>query len=123
MWLTTLCKECKPFQIQKNEKEVIKIAGNNRFHNKRTICKKSIATAFLIFWIGGIIGLLVDLPYIEPYLLEKIPLTLGEKNHRRYNIPMLFLAFGLIIYCYTLCRRLTIFVLKRRIKIPKWQSK
>ena len=98
---------------------MIVIARDNRFHNKRTVCKESIAWAFLIFWIGGFIGLVIDTPYIEPYLLKKIPLTLGEENHRNYNIPMLFVAVGLIIYTYALICRLNVLVLKKRIKIPE----
>jgi len=98
---------------------VITIERDNRFHRKRTLCKKSIAWAFLIFWIGGFIGVLIDTPYIEPYLLKKIPLSLGEENHRRYNIPMFFVAVSLIIYTCTLFHRLYVLVLKNRIRIPQ----
>ena len=97
---------------------MVTIERDNRFHNKRAICKKSIAWAFLFFWIGGFIGVFLDIGHTEKYLFEKLPLKIGETEGRKYNIPMFFVAIGIIIYTYTLIYRLYALVLKKRIKIP-----
>lgn len=99
---------------------VVTIERDNRFHRKRTLCKKSIAWAFLIFCLFGFTGILVDADHLATYLQKKQPLSLDNLSDRPIHIFVFVFAGFLLVYSFTYLYRLKLLVLKdrKRIRIP-----